>query len=117
MGRNREAQVRRIVVVLSSLILTACQTAAPVAGVTDEQAFQMARTKPMANLKDPDSAKVDPVFVRKLGGLPGMKYDVICGRVNGKNSFGAYTGMQPFVYNLEVGEISTDASAVAILCS
>jgi len=44
-------------------------------------------------LKDPDSAKFKDVFFNetKEGG------PVACGRVNSKNSFGAYTGFQRFI--------------------
>lgn len=41
-----------------------------------------------ANLKDPDSAKIEPLPYR--GGL------TLCGRVNAKNSYGGYTGFVPF---------------------
>lgn len=43
-------------------------------------------------LKDPDSAKIQNVRLVKYGASK-----VICGEVNGKNSFGAYTGYKPFV--------------------
>lgn len=45
-----------------------------------------------AELKDPDSAKFRNLFV--------SKYEdelVLCGEMNAKNSFGAYTGYKPFM--------------------
>ena len=50
-------------------------------------------------LKDPDAAKFGPIgaarFVRNDNSL------LVCGWVNGRNSFGGYTGMQPFMGVLE----------------
>jgi hypothetical protein len=46
----------------------------------------------MASLKDPDSARFGPIYaVRSPDGVI-----VACGYVNAKNSFGGYTGDQPF---------------------
>lgn len=44
-------------------------------------------------MKDGDSAKLKGLFVSKLAG--GGR--VLCGRVNAKNSFGAYTGFSRFI--------------------
>jgi hypothetical protein len=41
-----------------------------------------------AKLKDPDSAKIEPLPYR--GGI------AVCGKVNAKNSYGGYTGFVPF---------------------
>lgn len=43
-------------------------------------------------LKDPESARWGDVFVSRKGGEP-----VVCGHVNARNSFGGYTGAQPFI--------------------
>jgi hypothetical protein len=65
-----------------------------------------------ASLKDPDGAKVEGV--RAVGT---EKDHVVCGFVNAKNSFGAYSGRQAFVVQggrVFVGEgKATDASLAA----
>lgn len=45
-----------------------------------------------AKLKDPDSAKFTEVTAIKIGGKP----HAICGYVNAKNSYGAYSGPRRF---------------------
>ena len=45
-----------------------------------------------ASLKDPASAQYEDVTYRKRRGL-----NVLCGRVNAKNSFGGYTGFRQFI--------------------
>lgn len=49
-----------------------------------------ARNEVAAKLKDPLSAQFKNLKVTQKG--------AVCGKVNGKNSFGAYTGFQDFVY-------------------
>jgi len=44
------------------------------------------------DLKDPESARFEPLFV---AATDGQKLH-ICGYVNGKNSYGGYTGIKPF---------------------
>lgn len=44
------------------------------------------------DLKDPDSAK----FRNVRAGLRGKDY-MVCGEINGKNSYGAYSGYRPFM--------------------
>jgi hypothetical protein len=67
--------------------------------ISDQEAFSRARTRVSESLKDPYSAHFGDQLVRKTHQL-GMEFDRVCGTVNGKNSFGAYTGMQIFSYNL-----------------
>jgi hypothetical protein len=50
------------------------------------------QAKIMERLKDPDSAKFSGLFVSKSSGSP-----VVCGLVDGKNSFGGYNGYQRFI--------------------
>lgn len=45
-----------------------------------------------ATMKDPAAARFEGTHVVAEG-----RY--VCGRVNGKNSFGAYIGMRRFIYN------------------
>jgi hypothetical protein len=105
--------MRILTIIGLGLALAACQTASPTAkttdAISDEQAFKLARARLLDTLKDPDSAKIDPVFVRKTSNptIHG-RIDIVCGRVNGKNVFGAYTGMKVWVYKIADNQILID---------
>jgi len=59
---------------------------------TEDDVMEKAKTATASILKDPDSAKFRNVrIVRYLEGK------VVCGEVNGKNSYGGYAGFTPFV--------------------
>jgi len=46
-----------------------------------------------AKMRDPQSVRFrNVVFHRGVGGVP-----MVCGEVNGRNGFGAYSGFQPFI--------------------
>jgi len=51
-----------------------------------------------SNFKDPYSAKFEGIFISKdmSNGSTGVPF--VCGTVNAKNGFGAYTGRQKFYY-------------------
>ncbi|WP_408951439.1 hypothetical protein [Lysobacter sp. Hz 25] len=68
--------------------------AAPASGA-DIATTQIDRAKLLVSqrLKDPSSAQFDSATHYKLGG----EIDVVCGKVNAKNSYAAYTGTQQFV--------------------
>jgi hypothetical protein len=57
-----------------------------------EQLIADAKAAVAATLKDPDSAKF-----RGMKAYPGKK--LVCGEVNGKNSYGAYSGFSTFFYD------------------
>ena len=54
----------------------------------------------MQTLKDPDSAKLGRLFQGR--GMSGKV--TVCGEVNAKNGYGAYTGMTPFIYSADTDE-------------
>jgi len=63
---------------------------------------QRAKTEVSTALKDPDSAKFRNLkFVDSMGlGEEGVDIGVaICGEINGKNSYGGYSGFVPFLYH------------------
>lgn len=64
----------------------------------DAQALASARQAIAAKMKDPDSAKFTDVARRTALNAKEEPTDVVCGRVNAKNSYGGYTGAKPFVY-------------------
>lgn len=55
------------------------------------------------SLKDPDSAKLESYF-RDFGEDAGY----VCGYVNAKNSYGAYTGKKPYYVRIEVKDGKVD---------
>ena len=67
--------------------------------LTKEQ-IAMLQTAIKDRLKDPDSAK----FGTMAAGIDRTGMIEICGYVNSKNSYGDYTGMQPFAASLKPGQ-------------
>lgn len=70
-----------------------CSTSAA-AGEPSAEEITLIRRGVVDHLKDPESARFGKLVVgpnRKESGA------VVCGQVNARNSFGGYTGMQPFM--------------------
>ncbi len=65
---------------------------------TDAQALAAAKQKVSGKLKDPDSAKFTDVARKTTPNVAGQPTDVVCGKVNAKNSYGGYTGAKAFIY-------------------
>jgi len=61
-------------------------------GKTEAEAIKQAQTAVADRLKDPGAAQFRNVRV-----VPYLEGKVICGEVNGKNSYGAYVGFRQFV--------------------
>jgi hypothetical protein len=57
----------------------------------------MAKRAVVRDLKDPLSALFGDVYRGQYRG----RYTVVCGGINAKNSYGGYTGMTAFVYEIE----------------
>lgn len=58
-----------------------------------------AKRQLVRNFKDPDSAKYRNIRTYRTG----MGDEIVCGEVNGKNSFGAYVGYKPFYIRVDDG--------------
>lgn len=69
--------------------LTACKPSEPTYG-TPEYTIAEAQKDVAAKMKDPSSAQFSDVRISETG--------AVCGKVNGKNSFGAYSGATSFLY-------------------
>ncbi len=68
--------------------------------VQNNEAMLMAEYRVRQVLKDPDSAKFGSVhLIASTNSVPQPKpeTDIVCGYVNAKNSFGAYTGASRFI--------------------
>ena len=61
--------------------------------------------KVAGEMKDPDAAKFRHLFVslRGIDGGRGGYSLILCGEVNGKNSYGAYNGFRPFFFSDDKG--------------
>lgn len=79
-----------------TLLLTAC-------GPSPERAVRFAEQVISNNMRDPDSAKFsDSKFYEKNGSSKDDLSGYVCGHVNGKNSFGGYTGNTRFIVLVRV---------------
>lgn len=83
---------------------------------SDDDQFKWAAEKAVASqLKDPDSAKFEKSFVvRKEADSSGFYRLSACGVVNGKNSYGAYSGGSRFVVWGSQGPGTQDVTSVVI---
>ncbi|EFI60726.1 MULTISPECIES: hypothetical protein [Comamonas] len=87
----RRALIKTSVGVAIATALAGC-------GSADENFKWTAEKNIARKLKDPDSAKFGKTFiVRKPANELGISEVVACGTIDGKNSFGAYTGGVRFV--------------------
>lgn len=83
-------RVRRIS--LENVNLLSIQTTEFIASNGPEKVVQLAIEAARGLLKDPDSAKFRDVMIKDY-----REGKVICGEVNGKNSYGGYVGFSKFV--------------------
>jgi hypothetical protein len=74
--------------------LAACGEAGPQPG-TPEYQIQEAQRAVAARLRDPESARFSDVQIASSG--------AVCGKVNGKNAFGAYEGARSFLFTHSSG--------------
>ncbi|EEW40529.1 hypothetical protein HMPREF0484_3412 [Klebsiella pneumoniae subsp. rhinoscleromatis ATCC 13884] len=80
-----------VVALLSLFFLTACKP-------TEEKAIELAKVEISHDMKDPSSTQFRDVISKKVGeNDDGSIAMLVCGEVNSKNSFGAYSGYTPFV--------------------
>ncbi len=67
---------------------------------SESSAIEKAMAATAGILKDPESARFRNLRVSSY-----EKGAVICGEVNGKNSYGGYTGYQPFVASMDAATL------------
>ena len=91
--------------------------ALPVAGCAGDARVEEAKRLVEAELRDPRSAQWedlrsgtaptgDAAFPRLTSGGR-----IVCGRVNGRNAFGAYAGFQRFIVDLSAGRVIMEPDA------
>lgn len=81
-----ESMSNNAVLAQAQTVLQASKT-----GVSDERILEIAKQVTADSLKDPDSARFRNVGIRQFGELR-----IVCGEVNGKNSYGGYVGFVRF---------------------
>ncbi|SPZ24088.1 Uncharacterised protein [Providencia rettgeri] len=64
--------------------------------VTDSKIISAAEKAVASSLYDPYSAKFSDVVVKKSADAKLSDFYKVCGQVNSKNPYGAYTGNKPF---------------------
>lgn len=64
-------------------------------------AIEKAKKVVLKDLKDPDSAQFRNIKV-VIAGQTSLVASIVCGEVNAKNSFGAYTGFKKFDYSANI---------------
>lgn len=101
--------VRMVVVLVCGLAMSGCASGAvqqvateappPKRNLKSAEAIKEAQGAVTGKLKDPESARFTDVNYRQnQPNMRGEPTDVVCGKVNAKNSFGGYVGARPFVY-------------------
>ncbi|MGQ7088777.1 hypothetical protein ACUOBA_07390 [Escherichia coli] len=88
-----------------SLIIVGCSP-------SEKDFIEMGESLVRDTLKDPDSAKFESYF-RDFGEDAGY----VCGYVNAKNSYGAYTGKKPYYVRIEVKDGKVDNHGPIIIIS
>ena len=86
------------------LIMLSFQFGMVIAADVDE-AIQKARTSVTANFKAPLSAQFRNEVVRQKSRKDGATEEIICGEVNGKNSYGGYIGFKKYFVGLGLTQI------------
>lgn len=69
-------------------------------------AMAEARKEVATKLKDPESARFTDVRYLTTPNARGEPTDVVCGKVNAKNSYGGYAGASGFVYMVDYRSVS-----------
>ena len=67
-------------------------------GAADDAVYEAAKRAVIQQLKDPNSAQFGPLERQTRPNVRGEPMDVVCGKVNARNSYGGYAGMSGFVY-------------------
>lgn len=100
--------------------MAAVATTTPYAPVVFAGEIEAAvRSRFRSALKDPDSLQLANVKA-STGAIRHVPSTVVCGYFNSRNSFGGYTGFEPFameVTNGIAGDLWTDQARLRVACS
>lgn len=98
--KNVASMGKKIFMVLLAIIVAFIAVVTVINLLTshDEVVIMNAKNHVAANLKDPSSATFQDIFiVKEPTDTNGSERGTVCGQVNGRNSFGAYSGYTRFV--------------------
>lgn len=83
--------MKKLLIVIALLGLVGCKPGA-------EKATEIGQKEVSAAMRDPDSSKFRYTrFIQQEEAEDGTVKGVVCGQVNAKNAFGAYSGFTPFI--------------------
>lgn len=87
---------RLIALIIIGVSLAGCKP-------SEKKAVELSEKEITINLKDPDSAKFRFVRLAKLeDAIDKTTNSIVCGQINSKNGFGAYTGFNRFIVALNM---------------
>ncbi|HIF4819281.1 hypothetical protein [Serratia marcescens] len=87
---------RLIALIIIGVSLAGCKP-------SEKKVLELSEKEITINLKDPDSAKFRFVRLAKLeGAIDKTTNSIVCGQINSKNGFGAYTGFKRFIVALNI---------------
>ena len=96
--------MKRILSVIFILVLSGCVSSVPDRPKPDIELIKLSSSQfasvkkaVSAGMKDPDSARFGNYVAFRATEQNGTVFDVVCGYVNGKNSYGGYVGMTPYI--------------------
>ena len=88
--------MKRALFLIAIVALAGCKPSA-------DKAVELARKEIAADTRDPDSSKFRYVrFIQKEEARDGTVAGYVCGQINGKNAFGAYSGFTPFILEIKM---------------
>lgn len=87
---------------MKSVMLIGMFSVFSVSAIASDELITVAKASISYDMKDPESSKFRDIKINKTRGGA----DILCGQVNAKNSYGAYTGFTDFYY------LNTDFKAI-----
>ncbi|SXB50456.1 Uncharacterised protein [Klebsiella pneumoniae] len=88
--------MKRALLLIAIIALAGCKPSA-------DKAIELAKREIAADTRDPDSSKFRYVrFIKKQDTQDGAIAGYVCGQINGKNAFGAYSGFTPFMLEIKM---------------
>ncbi|HFT7037083.1 TPA: hypothetical protein ACXE54_003484 [Klebsiella michiganensis] len=98
--------MKRALLLIAIIALAGCKPSA-------DKAIELAKKEIAADTRDPDSSKFRYVrFIQKEEAQDGAIVGYVCGQINGKNAFGAYSGFVPFMLEIKMKSKGTFSNSV-----
>ncbi|HHM1858452.1 hypothetical protein Q5N06_17950 [Klebsiella pneumoniae] len=98
--------MKRALFLVAIIVLAGCKPGS-------DKAIELAKKEIAADTRDPDSSKFRYVrFIQKEESQDGTVSGYVCGQINGKNAFGAYSGFTPFMLEVKMKPKGTFSNSV-----